>query len=71
MKNRVLILISVLLISIFLFTAIGCKDAGEGASTDYDISFDDLGVAATANITAQATAVDESKITKLNQDGDS
>lgn len=70
MKNKVLVLISVLLISIFLFTAIGCKDAGEGASTDYDISFDDLGVAAVASITSQATAVDESKIIKLNQESD-
>ena len=40
MKNKLLVLVSILLVSIMLFTLVGCKDPGEGEPTDYDISYD-------------------------------
>lgn len=70
MKNKLLLLISLLLVSIMLFSLVGCKDPGEGESTDYDISFDDLGVRASASVCASVTSVDTSKVIKLNNTDD-
>lgn len=69
MKKRVLVIISILLVGIIGVMAIGCKEPLDVA-TDYDISFDDLGVAASASVASTVTSVDESKIKKLNAESD-
>lgn len=59
-----------MLVGIILVSLVGCKKDLQEASTDYDISFDDLGVAPVASATEKATAVDETKIKKLNEEND-
>lgn len=70
MKTKFLITISLLLVAIMVFALIGCKDPGEGEPTDYDISFDDLGIEPTSSVKEGVTAVDSSKIIKLNNQDD-
>ena len=70
MKNKLLILVSILLVSIMLFSLVGCKDPGEGEPTDYDISYDDLAVEPTNAVKSTVTAVDTTKVTKLNENDD-
>ena len=70
MKNRVVCLITVLLIGIIAFSLIGCSKDPLDMDTNYDISFDDLGVAPAAAVTDTVTSVDESKIIKLNEEND-
>ena len=69
MKRKVLVIISILLVGIISVIAIGCKEPLDVA-TDYDISFDDLGVKASASVAESVTSVDESKIKKLNETND-
>ena len=70
MKKKSLVLITVLLIGIILFTAFGCKKKLDNRSTEYDIDFDELAVDAPASVAATVTKVDESKVKKVNSDSD-
>ena len=70
MKRSYFLFISILLISVIVISLVGCSKDPLDAATEYDISFDDLGVAPVASVVASTTSVDESKILKLNEDAD-
>ena len=68
MKNKVLLVISIILIASLMLYAFGCSKKGEELSTDYNIDFDDIGVKPASSI--ETTSVDETQIKKLNNDSD-
>ena len=57
MKRSYLLFISILIISVVLASIMGCSKEPLDSPTDYDISFDDLGIAPTASVTASTTRV--------------
>ena len=70
MKTKFLIVITVLLIGVILFSAFGCSKKKDVYSTDYDTDFDDLGVAPIASALSSTQSVDSSKILILNDESD-
>ena len=67
-KKTALYFLVALLIIITILSSFACSKNAEPLSTDYDIAFDDIGLAPSK--TAQATAVDENKVLKINSDSD-
>ena len=70
-KSKSIAFITIIfLFALILAVSFGCSKDLEELSTDYDISFDDLGVKASSNVVATVTPVDKSKILKLNDAND-